>query len=117
MIAALIAAASLFALFPLFVSYCGTVLVAAKSVDFPIARPALAETEGRGVSANDFDRILQLVRLCPEYAADRSSVRAITVYYRLHPCPQPRFRRVQSETGRVGRRRARALLAFRRCGA
>jgi hypothetical protein len=83
MIAALIAAASLIALFPLFVSYCGTVLAAAKSVELSERAAAMAETDGRGISADDFDRILQLVRLCPEYDVDRSRVRAITIYYGL----------------------------------
>ena len=83
MIAALIAAVSLIALIPLFVSNCGTVLAAAKSVELSDRAAALAESDGHGVSADDFDRILQLVRLCPDYDADRSSVRAITIYYRL----------------------------------
>jgi hypothetical protein len=83
MIAALIAAASLIALFPLFVSYCGTVLAAARGVELSDRAAALAQTDGRGVSADDFNRILQLVRLCPEYDADRSCVRAIAIYYRL----------------------------------
>jgi hypothetical protein len=82
MIAALIAGASTVALFPLFVSYCGTVLASARRVDLSDRVSALADVEGRNVAANDFDRILQFVRLCPEYDADRAAVRAITLYYR-----------------------------------
>lgn len=83
MIAILIAAASLVALFPLFVSYCGTVLSSARKVDLSDRVSALAEMSGRSVSADDFDRILQLVRLCPDHNAERASVRSIVIYRRL----------------------------------
>ena len=83
MIAILIAAASLMALFPLFVSHCGTVLSSARKVDLSDRVSALAEMSGRSVSADDFDRILQLVRLCPDHTADEASVRSIAIYHRL----------------------------------
>jgi hypothetical protein len=82
MIAALIAGASTVTLFPLFVSYCGTVLASARRVELSDRVSALADAEDRKVSADDFDRILQLVRLCPECDADRAAVRAIAIYYR-----------------------------------
>jgi hypothetical protein len=82
MIAALIAGASTVAILPLFVSYCGTVLASERRVDLSDRVSALADVEDRKVSADDFDRILQLVRLCPEYDADRAAVRAVTIYFR-----------------------------------
>jgi hypothetical protein len=81
-IAALIAGVSTVALFPLFVSYCGSALAAARKVELSDRVSALADVHAQSVSADDFDRILQLVRLCPEYDADRSGVRAIAAYYR-----------------------------------
>jgi hypothetical protein len=83
MISGLIAAASLVALFPLFVSYCGTVLASARKRELSDRVSALADMGGRSASADDFGRILQLVRLCPEYDADRTGVRAIAIYYRM----------------------------------
>jgi hypothetical protein len=82
MIAALIAGASTVGLPPLFVSYCGTVLDSARGVELSDRVSALADVEDRKVAADDFDRILQLVRLCPEYDTDRPAARAITIYYR-----------------------------------
>ena len=35
------------------------------------------------VAADDFDRLLQLVRLCPERGDDRSEIRAVGTYYSL----------------------------------
>jgi hypothetical protein len=83
MIAALIAGASVVGLFPLFVSYCGTVLASARRVELSDRVSSLAEARDRSVSGEDFDRILQLVRLCPEHDAERSSIQAVAVYYRL----------------------------------
>lgn len=83
MISALIAGASLVALGPLFVSYCGTLLASARKLDLSDRVSALSDMSGRRISADDFDRILQLVRLCPEYDADRAGVRSIAIYYRV----------------------------------
>lgn len=83
MISALIAGASLVALGPLFVSYCGALLASARKSGLSDRVSALSDVSGRGVSADDFGRILQLVRLCPEYDADRTGVRNIAIYYRM----------------------------------
>ena len=82
MIAGLIAAASLVALVPLYMSYCRALLVSARKVELSDRVSVLADVGG-GVSGDDFDRIVQLVRLCPVYDDDHSSVRAVTLYYRL----------------------------------
>jgi hypothetical protein len=83
MMAILIAAVSLAALVQVFISYCRSVLAAARRVELSARVVALAGMEGENLVANDFDRILQLVHLCPEHDADRTGVRAIGTYYRL----------------------------------
>ena len=83
MIAALIAAISLLALLPLFVSYCGTVVSSARKIEPSDRARSLADVADRSISEDDFERILQLVRLCPEPEADRSTVRAIAIYFRV----------------------------------
>jgi hypothetical protein len=83
MIAALIAAASLVALLPLCVSYCGTVLSSARKVEISERVTALIGARDKELSAEDFERILQLIRLCPEVDADRGGVRAVATYDRL----------------------------------
>ena len=77
------AAASLVALVPLYVSYCGTLLASAKRIELSDRVSTLADVSDRSVSADDFDRILQLVRLCPEHDAHRARVHAIETYYRM----------------------------------
>jgi hypothetical protein len=82
MIATLIAVVSLAALVQVFVSYCRSVLAAAGKVELSSRVVALTGMEGSPI-AGDFDRVLQLVRLCPTHDADRTGVRAILTYYRL----------------------------------
>jgi hypothetical protein len=81
-IAGLIAALSLGALLPLYVSYCGTVLSLARKERISDRVAALTGSGDTALAADDFDRVLQLVRLCPEYDADQAGVRAVTTYYR-----------------------------------
>jgi hypothetical protein len=81
-IAGVIAAASLMALLPLYVSYCGTVLSSARSEPLSERVSTLVGSYDGDLVAQDFDRVLQLVRLCPEHEPDRTGVRAVTIYYR-----------------------------------
>jgi hypothetical protein len=87
LIAGLIAAASLGALLPLFCSYCGAVLASVRNEPLSERVSTLVGSRDGDLAAPDFDRVLQLVRLCPEYEADRAGVRAVTIYYRaLQTC-------------------------------
>ncbi len=81
--ATLIAAVSLAALVQIFVSYCGSVLASARKVELSPRVAALAGMQGDGLTADDFERVLQLVRLCPEQEADQAGIRAVGTYYRL----------------------------------
>jgi hypothetical protein len=81
-IAGFIAAVSLGALLPLFVSYCGTVLSSARKERISDRVAALTGSSDTELDGDDFDRVLELVRLCPEVDADRAGVRAVTTYYR-----------------------------------
>jgi hypothetical protein len=83
MMATLIAVVSLAALVQVFVSYCRSVLASARKVELSARVTALAGMEGESLAADDFDRVLQFVRLCPEHDADRTGIRAIGIYYRL----------------------------------
>jgi len=82
LIAALIATVSLLALLPLWVSYCGTVLSSVRNFAPSDRVTSLVGTGGRDIVAEDFERILQFVRLCPQAGGDRS-VRAVASYYRF----------------------------------
>jgi hypothetical protein len=83
MIAALICAVSLAALAQVFVSYCRSVLASARNVELSDRVLEVADMGRKNLTADDFDRVLQLVHLCPEHDADRTGVRAIGAYYRL----------------------------------
>ncbi len=81
--ATLIAVVSLAALVQIFVSYCRSVLASASKVELSARVVSLTGMEGDSPVAGDFDRIVQLVRLCPSHDADQIGVRAIATYYRL----------------------------------
>ena len=83
MIAALICVVSLAALVQVFVSYCRSVLATAGNVELSERLLQVADVGGRSLSADDFDRFMQLVHLCPEHNSDRAGVRAILIYYRF----------------------------------
>ncbi len=83
MIAALICVVSLAALVQVFVSYCRSVLATAGNVELSERLLEVADVGDRAPSADDFERFMQLVRLCPEQNADRAGVRAILTYYRF----------------------------------
>jgi hypothetical protein len=83
MMATLIAAVSLAALVQVFVSYCRSVLASARKVDLSPRVAALAGMQGESLAADDFARVLQLVRLCPEQHADQAGIRAVGTYFRL----------------------------------
>jgi hypothetical protein len=82
MMAAFILAFSVAALLQFFVSYCRSLIAAS-------AKHALS-AEVRDVaglapkaSGEDFARVVQLLRLCPDRPEDRAEIRAIGAYFRL----------------------------------
>ncbi len=83
MMATLIAAVSLAALVQIFVSYCRSVLASARKVELSPRVVVLAGMQGESLAADDFSRVLQLVRLCPEQHADQAGIRAVGSYFRL----------------------------------
>ena len=82
-VAACIAGASLVALLPLYLSSCRTTLTMAARVPLSDRVTALLGADEAELSGDDFQRILQLVRMCPEHGADREGIRAVMVYYRM----------------------------------
>jgi len=83
MIVALICVISLAALGQVFVSYCRSALASARKADLSERFWAVADIERKTLSAEDFDRIFQLVRLCPDYDDGRGEIRAVGLYCRL----------------------------------
>ena len=83
MMAALILAVSIAALLQFFVSYCRSIIAACSRRDLSEQVREVTGIESRVVRGDEFHRLLQLVRLCPEPGDDRGSLRAVRIYYGL----------------------------------
>lgn len=82
MMAAMILVFSTATLLMFFVSYC-------RSLTAGHSRKPLSEEVrdvtgiGAGVSSDEYMRIVQLLKLCPERPEDRAGLRAVQIYYEL----------------------------------
>jgi hypothetical protein len=83
MIAALICIVSMFAFAQFFVFYTRTILISTGSVELsPRVREVMGIADG-AITAADFARLLQLLRLCSENPDSQAQIRVVGVYYRL----------------------------------
>jgi hypothetical protein len=83
MIAAFICVMSIAAFLELLVSYCRSILASSRKVELSARVREVAGIASQPVAADDFARLLQLVRLCPERGDDRTEIRAVGTYYGL----------------------------------
>jgi hypothetical protein len=81
MIAALICVMSLAVFAQFFVWYCRSILAPSRKVVLSERVQEVTGIADQEVAPNDFHRLLQLVRLCPERGDDRSEIRAVGTYY------------------------------------
>ncbi|MGB7283248.1 MAG: hypothetical protein WBE13_13375 [Candidatus Acidiferrum sp.] len=82
MIAAIILVCSIVFLLQFFVSYCRSLIAAS------IKHPLSAEVQDvtgirREATGDDFERVVQLLQLCPDRPEDRSGLQAIGAYFGL----------------------------------
>ena len=82
MTAAIIFVISIAALLQFFISYCRS-LIAASSKQ--VLSPEVKDVTGiqKFASGEDFNRVMQLLQLCPERPEDRNSVQAIGAYFKI----------------------------------
>ncbi len=83
MIAALIFVISVAALLQFFVLHCRSILAYTRRVELSDRVREVAGIAAANVAAGDFDRIVELVRLCPERGDDRKEIRVVGTYYSL----------------------------------
>jgi hypothetical protein len=83
MIAALIVVISLAAFLQFFISYCRSLLAAYGKVELSEQVREITGLEKQPVNGEEFQRVLQLVRLCPERGDDGLEIRVVTAYYSL----------------------------------
>jgi hypothetical protein len=82
MMAAFILVCSVVLLLQFFVSYCRSLIAASAK---QLLSPEVQDVTGisRAASGEDFARVIQLLRLCPDRPEDRNSIQAIGAYFRL----------------------------------
>ena len=81
MIAALICVISVAALLQFFISYSRSIIAAYRKSDLSEQVREVVGIEGRQVSSEQFGRLVQLVRLCPQKGADQTDLKVVGVYY------------------------------------
>ena len=82
MITALISVASAAALIQ-FVYFCRSAIASVNDVELSAHALGVAGLKFGRVTSADFDRFMELVRLCPEQRSERAGIRAVATYYRL----------------------------------
>ena len=83
MMAALICVVSAAIFLQFFVSYCRSILASSRNIALSDRVREVTGIADQEVGADDFKRLLQLVRLCPERGDDQSEIRAVGTYYGL----------------------------------
>lgn len=83
MIASLIFVISFAALLQFFILHCRSILAYSRRVELSDRVREVTGIAAQDVRATDFDRLVQLVRLCPERGEDRKEIRVVGAYYSL----------------------------------
>jgi len=83
MIASLIYVVSVAIFLQFFVYYCRSILSASRKVELSTRVREVTGIVNADVGAEDFGRLLQLVRLCPQGSDDQTEIRAVGTYYTL----------------------------------
>src|SRR5207245_2154403 len=83
MIAPLVLVIAFSALLQFFVSYCRSVIAASTGLDLSEQVREISGIESRRVRSDEFTRLLQLLRLCPEPGNDQFGIGAVHGYYGL----------------------------------
>jgi len=99
MIASLILVVSIAALLQFFISYCRAILAAYRKVEISAETREVTGIENAHVDGSEFQRLLQLVRLCPEAGDDGLEIRAVRTYYAILNAVRMFFRPVAPAVG------------------
>jgi len=83
MIAPLVLVLAFSALLQFFVSYCRSVIAACTGLELSEQVREISGIESRRVRSDEFARLLQLLRLCPEPGNDQFGIGAVHGYYGL----------------------------------
>jgi len=83
MIAALIFVIAIAGFLQFFVSYCRSLIAVYERVDLSEQAREVTGISNRHASGQDFGRLLQLVRMCPEPGDDSREIGAVRAYFKL----------------------------------
>jgi hypothetical protein len=83
MITAIILTFSMFALLQFFISYSRSLIAACSTQPLSLQVREVASIRGRTVGGEEFVRLVQLARLCPESKSDHWPVSAVSNYFRM----------------------------------
>ena len=83
MIAALICVASVAVLLQFFMAYSRSIIAAYRKSALSEQVREVVGIEGENVSSDQFRRLVQLIRLCPQKADDRVDLKVVGTYYRM----------------------------------
>ncbi|HKW89978.1 MAG TPA: hypothetical protein VJN21_14600 [Candidatus Acidoferrales bacterium] len=83
MIAALIFVVSFAVLLQFFVSYSRSIIAAYRKSELSEQVREVVGIEGQEVGSEDFGRLVQLVRLCPQRSDDQTDLKVVGLYYRM----------------------------------
>jgi hypothetical protein len=83
MIATLIFAISILTLLQFFVSYSRSLIAESRSHELSEQAREICGLTADGVTADQFERLQQLIALCPEPGGDSIQIRAVSLYFQL----------------------------------
>jgi hypothetical protein len=64
-----------------FIYYCRSIVASSKRTQVPAGVCEAAGVDRNGIASDDFERFLELVRLCPEESADQRNMSVVCAYY------------------------------------
>jgi hypothetical protein len=106
MIAALICVFSLAILAQFLVSYVRAMVAAYRKVEISAQVREVAGLSNNGMEGDDFMRLLQLVRMCPEQGDDGFEIRTVGIYYSFLNVSRKLLHSFQNLTAWLERERA-----------
>jgi hypothetical protein len=83
MIAILIFGISVLTLLQFFVSYCHSLIAESRGYELSEQAREISGITTRSARGDEFERLLQLIALCPEPGGDKNQVRAVSLYFGL----------------------------------
>jgi hypothetical protein len=83
MIAILIFIISILTLLEFFVSFCHSLIAESRDYQLSEWTREISSITAKGTQGDKFERVLQLIALCPEWGSDRIQVLAVSIYFSM----------------------------------